>query len=158
MKTIDEDTRNELKIKRLLSLETDNYNDEISLFDTEDAEYVRTKNESTDKDTKLNQNKNKLHSNIKGISGKWFHKKPRSLEKIIDQHHQNIQNKAITSTKLQPNIISVLSNKSRFPDRKFCSVCGSIGNYSCLRCGIFTCCIKCSENHKETRCLKVSFF
>lgn len=41
--------------------------------------------------------------------------------------------------------------------RNFCSVCGYIGNYSCVRCGSRFCSIKCNTNHKETRCLKFSY-
>lgn len=54
------------------------------------------------------------------------------------------------------NYITVAACPSKFPARQFCSVCGYFGQYTCTRCGLRFCSIKCNEHHKETRCLKFS--
>lgn len=38
--------------------------------------------------------------------------------------------------------------------RKFCSVCGNIAGYKCIRCASRFCSKKCLGVHTETRCLK----
>lgn len=43
---------------------------------------------------------------------------------------------------------------SRFPDRKFCAVCGFPSNYTCVQCGARYCCVRCLGTHQDTRCLK----
>ncbi|CAN0403427.1 unnamed protein product, partial [Scytosiphon promiscuus] len=52
--------------------------------------------------------------------------------------------------------LSIEAPVSKQPPRAFCSVCGYLGLYTCTRCGSRFCCSKCSEQHKETRCLKFS--
>mmetsp|Transcript_2305 Transcript_2305/g.3494 ORF Transcript_2305/g.3494 Transcript_2305/m.3494 type:complete len:175 (-) Transcript_2305:338-862(-) len=39
--------------------------------------------------------------------------------------------------------------------RKFCSVCGALSKYTCVRCSSKYCCRKCFTIHSETRCLKL---
>ena len=53
-----------------------------------------------------------------------------------------------------PNYLSVVAKPSKFPPRFFCSVCGFWAKYSCTRCGLRYCSMKCQETHKETRCIK----
>lgn len=38
--------------------------------------------------------------------------------------------------------------------RHFCSVCGFLGNYTCVVCGMRYCSTNCQQTHVETRCLK----
>ncbi|RYH31964.1 hypothetical protein EON65_01490 [archaeon] len=38
----------------------------------------------------------------------------------------------------------------------FCSVCGYLGNYTCIRCGSRFCSVRCNNSHSETRCMKFS--
>lgn len=38
--------------------------------------------------------------------------------------------------------------------RHFCTVCGFTANYTCVRCGVRFCCIRCQKIHNDTRCLK----
>eukprot|EP00171_Calliarthron_tuberculosum_P016329 IDg16329t1 len=40
------------------------------------------------------------------------------------------------------------------PPRKLCSVCGHKAPYMCSRCQARFCCLRCSNVHNETRCLK----
>jgi hypothetical protein len=43
---------------------------------------------------------------------------------------------------------------SRVPARSFCSVCGVLSKYTCMRCGNKVCGPKCDGMHRETRCVK----
>jgi hypothetical protein len=53
-----------------------------------------------------------------------------------------------------PNYVSVAAGPSRYPPRHFCSICGYLGKYSCVRCGSKYCSIKCNKTHAEMRCMK----
>ncbi|KAI9017303.1 hypothetical protein BC832DRAFT_588574 [Gaertneriomyces semiglobifer] len=53
-----------------------------------------------------------------------------------------------------PTYLTASAKPSRFPARKFCSVCGYFSRYTCVRCGVRYCCISCREAHNETRCLR----
>ncbi|KAL6042356.1 HIT-type domain-containing protein [Balamuthia mandrillaris] len=53
-----------------------------------------------------------------------------------------------------PTYFTIAAAPSRFPPRHFCSVCGYLSSYTCTRCGLRYCCIKCKGIHEENRCLK----
>ncbi|KAL1923909.1 uncharacterized protein VTP21DRAFT_6944 [Calcarisporiella thermophila] len=55
-----------------------------------------------------------------------------------------------------PTYLTADAAPSMYPPRRFCSVCGYIGNYSCTRCGMRYCTLKCLATHEETRCMKVT--
>ncbi|KAK3022294.1 hypothetical protein RJ639_045401, partial [Escallonia herrerae] len=38
--------------------------------------------------------------------------------------------------------------------RHFCTVCGFTGKYTCVRCGMRFCSVRCQNIHNDTRCLK----
>ena len=40
------------------------------------------------------------------------------------------------------------------PPWKLCSVCSNFGSYNCVRCGTCFCSINCMNIHKDTKCLK----
>lgn len=40
------------------------------------------------------------------------------------------------------------------PPRQLCSICGYMGPYTCTRCMVRFCSIRCGTVHEETRCLK----
>ncbi|CAJ0836144.1 20801_t:CDS:2 [Entrophospora sp. SA101] len=49
-----------------------------------------------------------------------------------------------------PNYLTAAVGPSKFPSRKFCSVCGFLSKYTCRTCGMKYCSLKCLETHKET--------
>jgi len=53
-----------------------------------------------------------------------------------------------------PNYFTAVVPPSKFPARKFCSVCGSFSKYNCVSCGSHFCSTKCLGTHHDTRCLK----
>ena len=88
----------------------------------------------------------------------------KSLERIIvEQGYEGsidktkyIGSSPDQSNLLYPNYLSIAAEPSKLPTRHFCSVCGSFGRYTCVRCGSRFCSIRCNGNHKETSCMKFS--
>ena len=149
MRKVDEETRLEARSKRLMALEADNYNEQQQQLDVSDDAY-----EDEDEQDKISGGRKALQKKKKSKSG---HNariyKPRSLDRIIDHQRQLLANGDNSMTVCYASISAPPSTK---PARHFCSVCGYFGNYTCTRCGMRFCCIKCNKNHKETRCLKMS--
>ena len=56
----------------------------------------------------------------------------------------------------EPNYISIASDPPKTKSIQFCSVCGYLGLFSCQRCGMRYCCLKCQDQHKESGCMKQS--
>ena len=68
----------------------------------------------------------------------------KNFTTLIEEEHE------LTSDK-KFNYFSITVPPSRFPARKFCSVCGFPSTYVCVQCGTKYCCSKCLQTHKETR-------
>jgi zinc finger HIT domain-containing protein 1 len=84
-------------------------------------------------------------------------KRVRDLDRIVDAQKQQLQKMALSGEEVvEHNYASIEAPPSAIPGRKFCSVCGFSGKYSCTRCGMRYCSIRCNNSHKETRCLKFS--
>jgi zinc finger HIT domain-containing protein 1 len=49
---------------------------------------------------------------------------------------------------------SIAARPSFRPSRKLCSVCGFEAPYTCSRCAVRFCSVRCGSVHEETRCLK----
>jgi len=179
MRVVDHETRREVRDRRLLALEADNYNDELpsAAADSDDDAYEGKgdkKKESDEEDDdedgeggegkgnkkKKRRNKAKAAAKAvpsagatKGMREKWLlQRKPRSLEKILDYQSYEVQQARGGGVVI--NCVAAAARPSVKPPRKFCSVCGFIGHYSCIRCGMRFCSVKCNDNHKETRCMK----
>jgi zinc finger HIT domain-containing protein 1 len=50
--------------------------------------------------------------------------------------------------------IAATSEKSNFPARHFCSICGYHSDYVCTKCEQRYCSVTCYATHEDTRCLK----
>lgn len=57
----------------------------------------------------------------------------------------------------RPNYVAVAATPSILPPRHFCSICGQVGQYACIRCGRRSCCIECMENHQTNSCMKTAY-
>ena len=56
---------------------------------------------------------------------------------------------------VEPNYVTAASSPPNHPPRSFCSVCGYLSCYTCVRCGMRYCTIACQRTHNDTTCLKV---
>ena len=151
MRVVDSETRRDVKTRRLLSLEADNYGEEAPKTTEDDDTYDNKEEEVGEKKKKKIKGVSKLAGAGSSIHDKWSRRRPRSLEKLLDE----LQHSSSCDRNGEPSIYTACAGPSIFPARQFCSVCGLVGSYSCVRCGMRFCSIRCNQNHKETRCLKV---
>jgi hypothetical protein len=77
---------------------------------------------------------------------------------FLQPHQQQQQQSRQRSQEDNANYVTVTAEPSQLPARHFCSVCGYIGKYSCVRCGLRYCSNRCNNHHTETRCLKASYY
>ncbi|XP_077987981.1 zinc finger HIT domain-containing protein 1-like [Glandiceps talaboti] len=70
----------------------------------------------------------------------------KNFNALLEEEHLNMPE--------PPNYITACVPPSKFPERKFCAVCGFPSNYTCISCGSRYCCVKCLATHQDTRCLK----
>lgn len=162
MRKVDAETRNEVRDKRLVMLEADNY---VEAESAGDDAYGDDEENDHQKKKKM-----KYASKISGglAISKWAARRSKTLEKIVlEEAYERASigdyfamdaSACIERCGRYPNYISVNASPSINPPRNFCSVCGHKGQYACSRCGMRYCSIKCNNHHKETRCLKFSLF
>ncbi|XP_031271812.1 SWR1 complex subunit 6 isoform X2 [Pistacia vera] len=141
------DNRTQAALARLEALENDNAgiehveinddDDEASL-DDDDEGYVQKRQS---KGTKRKTRQAKALEDAR--------KAPRTFLELL--HEANLES-------LPPHIPSYLraavgppSSTSR---RHFCTVCGFTASYTCVKCGMRFCSIRCQTIHDDTRCLK----
>ncbi|KAF0358679.1 Zinc finger HIT domain-containing protein 1 [Gigaspora margarita] len=139
---LDQTTRNRNIQHHLNELERDNY---AEVPELEIVSGTITKPRRTSEvDTSQNR-KTKARSKKQLLSQLTVKKNLNALleESRIDQLPPDI-----------PTYFTAIAGPSRYPPRKFCSVCGYLSNYSCKTCGMKYCSVKCLEIHEETRCMK----
>ncbi|PWA44434.1 HIT-type Zinc finger family protein [Artemisia annua] len=142
------DNRTQAMLARLEALENDNPgaevveinddDDEASL-DDEDDDHVFHKKQS--KGTKRKTRQAKALETAK--------KAPRSFLELLQD--ANLES-------LPPHVPSYLRAAVGPPSstscRHFCTVCGFSAKYTCVRCGMRFCAVRCQNIHNDTRCLK----
>lgn len=172
MRVVDDETRREIREKRIQMLEADNYLEDQDAGADEEA-YA---DESDDSRDGASGKKKKARTSFgRQSSGggftlrpKWALKRVKPFSRIVYEHSMSAEPPPLMSRSFDydqiggipcvyPNYLSVTASPTLLPERHFCSVCGQIGRYSCARCGMRSCSIGCTENHKETRCLKVGY-
>ncbi|GAB4824311.1 SWR1 complex subunit 6 [Ancistrocladus abbreviatus] len=140
------DNRMQAALARLEALENDNAgvetvevidDDEVSL-DDEDQAYIQKK-----------QSMNMKRKTRQGKARENAKKAPRTFLELL--HEVDLES-------LPPHVPSYLKAAVGPPSssscRNFCTVCGFTANYTCVRCGVRFCCIRCQNIHNDTRCLK----
>eukprot|EP00752_Nemacystus_decipiens_P011038 g9807.t1 len=151
MRVVDQETRNQVKDARLEALEADNYtedqggeqDDEFDLDEDDERGDGRQRGRSRAAKSAGSKAKNK------GEKDPWKERKFKSLHQVLYELTNELCVYPGGATAL-----SIEAPDSKHPPRPFCSVCGYHGLYTCTRCGSRFCSSKCSEQHKETRCLK----
>lgn len=172
MRYVDEETRREYRERRLQSLECDNYteseltgqadgNDGDEYHDEEEEE----EGERCSPGPKAKKKKRataaataQKGSSSSSSSNQWVGRAVKPLERLLlDNGIMPSSAGSSSSSGAEVNYYSIMAKPSIYPPRQnFCSVCGYLSNYCCLRCGARYCSIKCNEHHKETKCFKVS--
>ncbi|XP_020589151.1 SWR1 complex subunit 6 [Phalaenopsis equestris] len=140
------DNRTQAALARLEALESDNAgveaveindDDDASLDDEDQVIYVQKKQKGTKRKTR----QAKALENAR--------RAPRTFLEII--HEANLESLPPRVPTYWRAAVGPPTSSSR---RYFCSVCGFIGNYTCVRCGVRFCSSRCQVIHNDTRCLK----
>lgn len=76
------------------------------------------------------------------------------LQRVFDPEYYHVPDEFADSKLQFSTYLSVTAQPSKQAGRFFCSVCGYWSKYSCTRCGLRYCSLKCQDVHKETRCIK----
>ncbi|KAI4383896.1 hypothetical protein MLD38_009686 [Melastoma candidum] len=142
------DNRAHAALARLEALESDNAppdpvdlneDDEASLDDEDDDEGYQQRRQP--KGTKRKTRQAKALENAR--------KAPKTFLELL--HEANLE-------ALPPHLPSYLRAAVGPPGstsrRHFCTVCGFTSHYTCVRCGVRFCSIRCQNIHNDTRCLK----
>lgn len=136
-RVLDDVARKRRARKALEALEQDNYHDDPH------ADLVMSKKVPKFQDnlepTKAKKNKRKSYEYFKAKYRKTF-------QQLLEE------DKVFRPD--EPNYGSVEAKPSRFPERRFCAVCGFPSNYTCTACGTRYCSVRCLGTHQDTRCLK----
>ena len=133
---IDSITREQILNERLDALERDNIEDEEAfnesdLYDEDEDDLV------------VQPKRRKETSRVKSLTVLPVFK----FAKVV------FQDKSSKEIEGKPSYVSAASKPSRYPARKFCSICGNVALYKCLLCGSIYCSYECKKCHEETKCI-----
>ncbi|XP_062568746.1 zinc finger HIT domain-containing protein 1-like [Saccostrea cucullata] len=138
-RVLDDAARRRRQRKALEALEQDNFQDDPHA-DLKMSKKAPKFEESMESPAPTGKKKRKS----KADNFKFRYKK--SFAALLEEEHM--------LNKDPPNYNTAGVPPSRFPDRKFCAVCGFPSNYTCVQCGARYCCVRCLGTHQDTRCLK----
>eukprot|EP01097_Dermamoeba_algensis_P004900 TRINITY_DN3141_c0_g1_i2.p1 TRINITY_DN3141_c0_g1~~TRINITY_DN3141_c0_g1_i2.p1 ORF type:complete len:182 (-),score=23.80 TRINITY_DN3141_c0_g1_i2:65-610(-) len=147
--------RQEAKSTRLDTLENENYTQSVlETLDNDDGEYFEN---DEDEEQEFSFTSNKKRKKSKRLESVTVKKNPlkwnKNLNQLIEEERDRIE-KGVPRNLGSPPYSTVAVGPSSIPARKFCSVCGYFGSYTCVICSARFCSISCQAAHKETRCLK----
>jgi zinc finger HIT domain-containing protein 1 len=147
-KVIDSITRREAHEARLASLENENFiiEKELHASADDDGEYkpLEASNEDEGLVSLKKRRKRQRSEFFKTAARQMF----RTFDEVLKAENYEAYCPHI------PTYLTVAAPPSHKPPRHFCYVCGFEANYTCKRCGLRFCSLKCDETHKESRCLK----
>lgn len=130
--------------RRLESLENDNFTQETVIL--EEVEQVEQDSDEPEFSTPKKKKKIRKKGKADKLKEKYFLR--RNLETVlysekVDQLPPDV-----------PSYYNCNAAPSKKPKRHFCSICGYFANYTCTKCGMRFCCVKCKDSHEESRCQK----
>jgi len=146
VRVFDQATRNEIKRKRLDSLEADNWQEEKRKDeDEEDDDYNPLDDASSGDEVavdapKRGKKKKKQKRDVWNAN-----QKCKSLQEILDEAEYHKYPSWV------PNYASIAAAPSRYPPRHFCSVSGLTGKYRCPVTGEYLATLDAYSTHRETR-------
>lgn len=142
VRPLDEAQRARAKRRQLDALERDNHDDQF------DAAAEAALAQENDADDEVYQGVDKKKKKKPNASRTLAKTGPRTLEQFLSEHALVADSFAAGV----PNYFSAAAAPSQYPARPFCSVCGFMSKYACMRCGHKVCGARCEATHHETRC------
>jgi len=137
-------SRKLIRSARLASLESDNYEERDDVDDFNDQNYVEGGDEDDD-DVEFEEKKGRKRKKESKVIEEV---KCKTLEQILEDEGYEDSGPEVM------NYFKAQGAPSKKPPRKFCSVCGQESPYTCTRCSMRFCSIRCEVHHRDTRCLK----
>jgi len=144
VRILDETARERRQKKALEALEQDNFHDEphADLVMSKKAPKFQETLDPTRRTSGPGAPKKRKIRNTE-----YYKKFRKSFQQLLEEDWTRKLDDA-------PSYSTSESPPSKYPPRKFCNVCGFLANYTCSQCGVYFCCVKCMNTHRETRCLK----
>ena len=144
VRTFDLETRNQIKRKRLDSLEADNWHESRAKEEEEDDDYNPMDDDESGDEVAVDARKKSKKKKAKK-EGWNAMQKCKSLQEILDEAEYHKYPSWV------PNFASIAAAPSRYPQRQFCSVSGLMGKYKCPVTGDYLATLEAYETHRETR-------
>ena len=164
---LDAATRAHVAAVRLARLEQDNHVEDAALNDAawgeqdEDEQVMQgaqaAKGKAKGKAKQQQEQQQQPHSakrrseadasaaGVGGAAGATVRRR-QTLEEIVDRLGMREEGAEA------PNYVTAAAGPCPYPPRPFCSVCGYLAAYTCVRCGLRYCCTNCQKTHQDTRC------
>ena len=143
MRLVDQDTRLYVQDARIQKLESDYYDSPNRLAEDSDGDDEQFEELLQDNDSKIKKKPKKKRIN-KRTRRESTLRRNLNLQKMIKEEAMEEQT--------LPNFVNIRAEYNKFPQRKFCSVCGMMSKYTCLRCGERYCTLKCYRKHRDIFC------
>jgi zinc finger HIT domain-containing protein 1 len=166
---VDHDERARAKKARLNALEDDQAQDELSDIEDDDEEFVLDSDDDDSEDSDADGT-DKAKDKPKKKKPKAKKRKRKKVVSVRTSRHRGSLSGGQKLKSLgdwieqdgleeypdyEPTYLTAVVGPARTRSgRKYCSVCGQLSRYCCVRCGSRYCCLRCSTIHNETRCLK----
>lgn len=134
------------RARRLDALENDNFAAEAEGVDEGDVEYNPLDEDAARKRGKrAKRRRGRNADDVRGTGiARW--NKPLAVALAEELHVGRPEGMVAYA--------DIAAAPSTRPSRPFCSVCGFRAPYTCTRCAVRFCSLKCGSVHDETRCLK----
>jgi zinc finger HIT domain-containing protein 1 len=147
VRVFDQNMRNEIKRKRLDSLEADNWHEERrTVEEADDDDYNPLDDASSGDEVAVAGPKRGKSKKKKQKKDVWnATQKCKSLQEILDEAEYHKYPSWV------PNYASIAAAPSRYPPRHFCSVTGLMGKYKCPVTGDYLATMDAYTTHRETR-------
>lgn len=159
VKHVDRSVLQEAKARRLDALEDDNYAAEMEAQELDgEEEYAPgldsggemaaapQKKSGSRTRTRKRSSRSSTASQAKKVQGieRWN----KSLAQMLEEEDPSLLPNGMVSYN------EITAGPSTRPPRPFCSICGYKAAYTCTRCFVRFCSVRCGDVHNETRCLK----
>lgn len=155
VRTVDASEVQAAHARRLEALEAD-ADDSWNVGQTaSDDEYVLSDEELKSSNTLTSKKKRTRRATTRATRNSRVPKKPSGIEKWNKPLQVALEEDWASGVgNPQESYDAIAAKPSARPAKHLCSVCGFPASYTCTRCAVRFCSVRCGTVHEETRCLK----
>lgn len=155
VRTVDSSALVAARARRLESLELDADDSLNAEKDVSDDDYVFSDSEIESSKTISSSRKRSRRLPGRSSRASRSEKKTAGIEKWNKTLQDALAEDTLSGTLVPEESYEAIAAKpSNRPARHLCSICGFFAAYTCTRCAVRFCSVKCGTVHEETRCLK----